>query len=154
VAIHTRSIPSSRVKAKRIASIRFTVCAAPSYLEGRRQPGSPTALTEHNCLVQPSDPIWAFGKGKVTNKIKVPKSFSSNSYLVLRTAALKGLGIALLPYRMISDELEQGELVELLKANAVAERPLYAAFAPGGPPPEKVHSLITYLSEWFRKHPL
>jgi DNA-binding transcriptional LysR family regulator len=55
---------------------------------------------------------------------------------------------------MISDELEQGELVELLKANAVAERPLYAAFAPGGPPPEKVHSLITYLSEWFRKHPL
>jgi DNA-binding transcriptional LysR family regulator len=154
VAIHTRSIPNSRVKAKRIASIRFALCAAPSYLEGRRQPTSPTALAEHNCLVQPSDPIWAFGKGKITNKIKVPKSFSSNSYLVLRTAALKGLGIALLPYRMVSEDLEQGALVELLKASAIAERPLYAAFAPGGPPPEKVHSLITYLSDWFRKHPL
>jgi DNA-binding transcriptional LysR family regulator len=152
VAIHTRSIPNSRVKAKRIASIRFVVCAAPSYLERHRQPSSPKALAEHSCLVQPNDPIWTFGKA--AGKIKVPKSFSSNSYLVLRAAALKGLGIALLPYRMVSDDLKQGAMVELLKGHAVAERPLYAAFAPGGPPPEKVHSLVTYLGDWFRKHPL
>jgi DNA-binding transcriptional LysR family regulator len=154
VAIHTRSIPNSRVKARRIASIRFVVCAAPAYLDRRRQPSVPKALAEHDCLVQPNDPIWAFGKGKVTAKIKIPKSFSSNSYLVLRTAALKGLGIALLPYRMVSEDLKQGTLVELLKGNPTAERPLYAAFAPGGSPPEKVHSLIAYLGEWFRKHPL
>ena len=152
VAIHTRSIPNSRVKAKRIASIRFAVCAAPSYLERHRQPSSPKALAEQGCLVQPNDPIWTFGKA--AGKIKVPKSFSSNSYLVLRAAVLKGLGIALLPYRMVSDDLKQGALVELLKGHAIAERPLYAAFAPGGPPPEKVHSLVTYLGDWFRKHPL
>ena len=152
VAIHTRSIPNSRVKAKRIASIRFVVCAAPSYLERHRQPSSPKALAEHSCLVQPNDPIWTFGKA--AGKIKVPKSFSSNSYLVLRAAVRKGLGIALLPYRMVSDDLKQGALVELLKGHAIAERPLYAAFAPGGPPPEKVHSLVTYLGDWFRKHPL
>ena len=152
VAIHTRSIPNSRVKAKRIASIRFVVCAAPSYLERHRQPSSPKALAEHSCLVQPNDPIWTFGKA--AGKIKAPKSFSSNSYLVLRAAVRKGLGIALLPYRMVSDDLKQGALVELLKGHAIAERPLYAAFAPGGPPPEKVHSLVTYLGDWFRKHPL
>ena len=154
VAIHTRSIPNSRIKARRIASIRFVVCAAPSYLDRRRQPSAPKVLAEHDCLVQPNDPIWTFGKGKVTAKIKIPKSFSSNSYLVLRTAALKGLGITLLPYRMVSEDLKQGALVELLKGNPTAERPLYAAFAPGGSPPEKVHSLIAYLGEWFRKHPL
>jgi DNA-binding transcriptional LysR family regulator len=154
VAIHTRSIPNSRIKARRIASIRFVVCAAPSYLDRRHQPSAPKALAEHECLVQPNDPIWTFGKGKVTAKIKIPKSFSSNSYLVLRTAALKGLGITLLPYRMVSEDLKQGALVELLKGNPTAERPLYAAFAPGGSPPEKVHSLIAYLGEWFRKHPL
>jgi len=152
VAIHTRSIPNSRVKAKRIASIRFVACAAPSYLDRHRPPSSPKALADHSCLVQPNDPIWTFGKA--AGKIKVPKSFSSNSYLVLRAAALKGLGIALLPYRMVNDDLKQGALVELLKGNAIAERPLYAAFAPGGPPPEKVHSLVTYLGDWFRKHPL
>ena len=152
VAIHTRSIPNSRVKAKRIASIRFVACAAPSYLDRHRPPSSPKALADHSCLVQPNDPIWTFGKA--AGKIKVPKSFSSNSYLVLRAAALKGLGIALLPYRMVNDDLKQGALVELLKGNAIAERPLYAAFAPGGPPPEKVHSLVSYLGDWFRKHPL
>jgi DNA-binding transcriptional LysR family regulator len=154
VAIHTRSIPNSRVKAKRIASIRFVACAAPAYLERRRPPPSPKELTEHNCMVQPNDPVWSFGKGRAASKVKVPKSFSSNSYLVLRTAAVKGLGVALLPYRMVSDDLKRGELVELLKGHALAERPLYAAFAPGGPPPEKVHSLVTHLSDWFRKHPL
>jgi DNA-binding transcriptional LysR family regulator len=55
---------------------------------------------------------------------------------------------------MVSDELKRGALVELLKGSPIAERPLYAAFAPGGSPPEKVHSLVTYLGEWFRKHPL
>src|SRR6266568_3911173 len=50
--------------------------AAPSYLDRHRQPSSPKALAEHNCLVQPNDPIWTFGKGKATSKIKIPKSFS------------------------------------------------------------------------------
>src|SRR5262245_60428738 len=43
---------------------------------------------------------------------------------------------------------------ELLKGQPIPERPLYAAFAPGAPLPEKVHSFVDHLSEWFRKHPL
>jgi hypothetical protein len=31
---------------------------------------------------------------------------------------------------------------------------LYAAFARGASPPEKVQSFINHLAEWFRKHPL
>jgi DNA-binding transcriptional LysR family regulator len=84
---------------------------------------------------------------------KDTKSFSSNSYLFC-VPLPQGPRITLLPYRMVSEDLKQGALVELLKGNPTAERPLYAAFAPGGSPPEKVHSLIAYLGEWFRKHPL
>jgi DNA-binding transcriptional LysR family regulator len=77
---------------------RLTV--RPSFrAETHRQPNSPRDLLAHNCLVQSTDPIWHFGKGKLGTKVKVPRAFSSNSYLVLRTAAMKGLGIALLPYR-------------------------------------------------------
>jgi DNA-binding transcriptional LysR family regulator len=74
--------------------------------------------------------------------------------MVLQTAALKGLGIAFLPHRLVREDLKNGKLIELLKGQAVVERPLYAAFAPGTPPPEKVHSLVNHLAEWFRKHPL
>jgi len=154
VAIHTRTIRNSRIKVKKIAAIRFSLCAAPSYLERRRPPSSPRDLLEHKCLVQSSDPIWHFGKGKPGTKIKVPRTFSSNSYIVLRTAALKGLGVTLLPYRTVRDDLKNGTLVEPLKGHSIPERPLYAAFAPGAPPPEKVHAFVNHLAEWFRKHPL
>jgi DNA-binding transcriptional LysR family regulator len=154
VAIHTRSIRNSRIKVKRIATIRFSLCASPAYLEQHRAPSSPRDLLEHACIVQSSDPIWHFGKGRPGAKVKVPRVFSSNSYLVLRTAAMKGLGIALLPYRTVRDDLRDGTLVEILKGQSIPERPLYAAFAPGSPLPEKVHSLVDHLAEWFRKHPL
>jgi DNA-binding transcriptional LysR family regulator len=154
VAIHTRSIRNSRIKVKRIASIRFCLCAAPSYLEEHRPPSSPRDLMAHHCLIQPSDPIWHFGKGKPGTKVKVARVFSSNSYMVLRTAAIRGLGVALLPHRIVGEEFKNGTLVEVLKGQPVPERPLYAAFAPGAPLPEKVHSLINHLAEWFRKHPL
>ena len=154
VAIHTRTIRNSRIKVKRIATIRFSLCAAPSYIQSRKQPSSPRDLSAHNCLVQSSDPIWHFGKGKPVTKVKVPRTFSSNSFMVLQTAALKGLGIALLPYRLVREDLKSGRLIELLKGQPAVERPLYAAFAPGGPPPEKVHALVNHLSDWFRKHPL
>lgn len=95
-------------------------------------------MSTHNCLVQSSDPIWHFGKGKLVAKFKVPRTFSSNSFMVLQTAALKGLGIAFLPYRIEREDLKSGKLIELLKDQAVVERPLYAAFAPGAPLPEKV----------------
>jgi len=130
---------------------RFTTMAT---FEHRRPPGSPRDLLAHNCLVQSSDPIWHFGKGKFGTKVKVPRTFSSNSYLVLRTAAMKGLGIALLPSRTVRDDVKNGTLVELLKGHFIPERPLYAAFAPGAPLPEKVHSFVDHLAEWFRKHPL
>ena len=151
VAIHTRAIRNSRIKVKRIATIRFSLCAAPSYLDRHRHPGSPRDLLEHACVVQSSDPIWHFGKGV---KVKIPRVFSSNSYLVLRTAAMKGLGVALLPSRTVRDDFKNGTLVQLLKGQNMPERPLYAAFAPGAPLPEKVHSFVDHLADWFRKHPL
>ena len=154
VAIHTRGIRNSRIKVKRIAAIRFSLCAAPAYLEHRRQPTSPRDLLTHNCLLQSSDPVWHFGKGRLGTKLKVPRTFSSNSYLVLRTAAMKGLGIAFLPYRTVRDDLKSGALIEVLKGQPIPERPLYAAFAPGAPLPEKVHSFVDHLAEWFRRHPL
>jgi DNA-binding transcriptional LysR family regulator len=153
VAIHTRSIRNSRVKVKRIAVIRFVLCAAPSYLDRHRPPTQPKDLAEHNCLIQLTDPTWRFGRGKLGASVKVPRSFGSNSYMVLLTAALKGLGIALLPFRIARDDLQKGTLVELLKAHPIPDRPLYAAFAPGGAP-EKVHALVSYLGDWFRKHPI
>src|SRR5262245_41382698 len=73
------------------------------------------------------------------------RAFSSNSYLVLRTAAMKGIGISLLPTRTVRGDLTSGALIELLKGQPLPERPLYAAFAPDAPLPEKVHRFLDHL---------
>jgi DNA-binding transcriptional LysR family regulator len=54
----------------------------------------------------------------------------------------------------VHDDLKSGALVELLNGQPIPERPLYAAFAPGSPLPEKVHTVINHLADWFKKHPL
>jgi DNA-binding transcriptional LysR family regulator len=59
-----------------------------------------------------------------------------------------------LPYRTVRDDFKNATPIELLKEQPIPERPLYAAFAPGAPLPEKVHSFVDYQSEWFRSHPL
>lgn len=153
VAIHTRSIRNSRVKVKRIAVIESALVASPAYLEQHRTPTQPRDLADHNCLIQSSDPTWHFGRRKLGATVKVKRSFSSNSYMVLHSAALKGLGVTLLPRRLVRDDLQSGALVELMKEHPIPDRPLYAAFAPGGAP-EKVHAFVTFLGEWFRKHPI
>jgi len=76
--------------------------------------------------------------------VKVPRIFSSNPYLVSRTAINKSLGIALLPQLAVRDAQHE-TLVEVFKGQPIPERPLYVAFAPGTPPPEKVHSFVDQL---------
>jgi DNA-binding transcriptional LysR family regulator len=153
VAIHTRTIRNSRVKVKRIAVIESVLVASPDYLEKHRAPVQPRDLAEHNCLIQSSDPTWHFGRRKLGATVKVRRSFSSNSYIVLRSAALKGLGIAMVPARLVREDIQNGALIEVMKDHPIPDRPLYAAFAPGGAP-EKVHAFVTFLGEWFRKHPI
>jgi len=53
----------------------------------------------------------------------------------------------------VREDIDKGTLVALLKAHPIPDRPLYAAFAPGGAP-EKVHAFVSHLSDWFRKHPI
>jgi hypothetical protein len=54
IAIHTRTIRNSRIKVKRIATIRFSLCLSPGYLEQRRPPATPRDLFEHAWWCNPA----------------------------------------------------------------------------------------------------
>jgi DNA-binding transcriptional LysR family regulator len=57
--------------------------------------------------------------------------YSSNSYVTLRKAAIAGRGVAVLPIRLVGDELADGTLVTVLPECEVPDRPLYALHSPG-----------------------
>lgn len=154
IALHTRRIPDSLIRAKLIATIDFILCASPEYLKDAPGIDSPDDLGQHKGLVQSNDPVWRFQRDGDLYKPRIQSHFSSNAYAVLRQAALKGVGVALLPMRAVRDDLKEGKLMPLLPDYSIEDRPLFAAFAPGTITPLKVRLFIDFLKDWFRDHPL
>jgi DNA-binding transcriptional LysR family regulator len=154
VSLHTRPIPDSLIRAKRIATIEFVLCGAPSYLKKMPEIAGPGDLARHHGLIQLNDPSWRLEVGGDTVKVRVQQVFSSNTYVVLRKACLKGIGLGILPRRIVNGDLENGDLVEVLAECPIEARPLFAAFAPGSKTPMKVRLFIDFLTDWFGKHPM
>jgi DNA-binding transcriptional LysR family regulator len=155
VSFHTKNLRDSSVRAKKIASLKFVVCAAPAYLARRPALTEPRDLAGHNCLVHPNDPVWHFKVGTKTHHHKVEHAtFNANTYLVLQKAALRGLGVALLPLRITYDDIVEGRLEVLLPDFPVPERPLFAVYPPGRQTVRKVKVFLDFIQEWFKQHPM
>jgi len=131
------------------------VAASPAFIKQHGAPETPKDLASYPCVVQTNDPVWRFvDKAGKPIHVKVTSAFASNAYLVLRRAAMKGIGVGLLPRQVVAEDLKSGDLVELIPAANIPERPLYAAFAPGKDVPLKVRCLTNFLVDWFREHPI
>ncbi|HXH98456.1 MAG TPA: LysR family transcriptional regulator [Gaiellaceae bacterium] len=155
VAFHTKHLRDSSVKVKKIADLKFVLCAAPAYLAKRPELTGPRDLADHNCLVHVNDPVWHFKYGSRSEHVKVAHPvFTSNTYLVLQKATLRGLGIALLPLRPIYQEVLDGRLRVLLSEHAVPDRPLFAVYPPGRQPLRKVKVFLDFIRAWFTEHPM
>ncbi|MBL4811484.1 MAG: LysR family transcriptional regulator [Rhodobacteraceae bacterium] len=154
VALHTRRLPDSLIRAKLIASIEFILCAAPSYLDNNPEIKTPDDLLQHKGVIQSNDPVWRLEQDGDIIKARVQKVFSSNTYVVLRNAALKGLGLAMMPLPLVREDLKAGTLRQVLTEFAIEDRPLFAAFAPGNITSMKVRLFIDYLADWLREHPI
>ncbi len=152
VAFHTRHVRDCNLMLRKIADLKFALCAAPGYLHRAGQPGSVNDLAEHDCLANTNDPIWHLSEDGHDLHLKVGEPvYSSNSYLTLRKAAIAGRGVALLPIRLVSDELADGTLVNVIPGVGVPDRPLYALHSPGTQTTARVRLFLDFVSDWFRK---
>jgi DNA-binding transcriptional LysR family regulator len=152
VAFHTRHVRDCNLMLRKIADLKFTLCAAPSYLHRAGQPASATELSDHDCLVNTNDPIWHLNQDGNELHLKMSEPvYSSNSYVTLRKAAIAGRGLAVLPMRLVGDELADGTLVTVLPECEVPDRPLYALHSPGTQTTARVRLFLDFVSDWFRK---
>jgi len=154
VAFQTKKLPDSGIRVKKIADISYATYASPGYLEKNGVPSRPQDLEHHACLMQAMDAIWRFTRDSEVFTVRTPPRFSSNSYAVLCMTALNDLGVTVVPQRVADSFSGGGGLVRIMQDYELEDRPLYAAYAPGGTPPRKVRELLGFLGEWFREHPL
>jgi DNA-binding transcriptional LysR family regulator len=152
VAFHTRHVRDCNLMLRKIADLSFALCASPGYLHRAGQIGQVGDLPDHDCLANTNDPIWHLRPGGHDVHLKVSDPvYSSNSYLTLRKAALASRGVALLPTRLVGDDLAGGTLVPVLPDCEVPDRPLYALHAPGEQTTARVRLFLDFVSDWFRR---
>jgi DNA-binding transcriptional LysR family regulator len=152
VAFHTRHVRDCNLMLRKIADLKFVLCAAPAYLHRAGPPMQASELSDHDCLVNTNDPIWHLIEGGSELHLKMSDPvYSSNSYVTLRKAALAGRGVAVLPTRLVSDDLADGTLVNVAPDCEVPDRPLYALHSPGTQTTARVRLFLDFVSDWFRK---
>ena len=152
IAFHTRHVRDCNLMLRKIADLKFALCASPGYLHRAGEPTTVAQLSDHDCLANTNDPIWHLRHAGHDVHLKISDPvYSSNSYVTLRKAALAGRGVALLPIRLVSDELADGSLLSIVADCEIPDRPLYALHSPGSQELARVRLFLDFVTDWFRK---
>jgi DNA-binding transcriptional LysR family regulator len=150
IAIQPGALPDSSLVAKLIGNTAYRVVASPAYLVRYGTPRRPAELSRHPCLRFTKSgtavrTMWPFGKGKRATEVPVSGRLVSDDFVVLRTAAERGLGLARLPIVVVHDALRAGTLVSLLEAFAPRPTPLHVLHAGGRHLPRRTRAFIDFV---------
>ncbi len=119
VCIRFGEPPDARVIARRIASNRRLICAAPAYLERHGTPQVPADLMQHNCIgIRQGDEaygVWRLTSAGRTETVKVRGTLSTNDGEIAVNWALAGHGILVRAQWDIAKYLRSGRLRQVLE---------------------------------------
>ncbi|NBA98469.1 LysR family transcriptional regulator [Pseudomonas sp. R5(2019)] len=130
VAIRIATLRDSTLVARALAPNPRVICASPDYLDRFGTPSSLEALKQHKCIALHGMPYWPFVQGPERIAMRAEAAFSANSVEAVRTASKQGLGLAMLTYWDIRNELLEGSLTRVELSDAVAEALAISAILP------------------------
>ena len=100
--------------------LRLVVVGSPAYFATHRKPKHPRELVEHECINWHSTPDapayrWEFTEKHREFSVAVPTRVLTTDPVLIARLARGGAGLAMLYEHQIRDELDRGELVEVLR---------------------------------------
>jgi DNA-binding transcriptional LysR family regulator len=122
-------LPDSALVALKLGRMFSVLCAAPDYLARQGAPQHPHELARHTCLrlvTSSFTSCWQLDRGNEHLTLDPEGPLIGNTAEVLRDAALRGLGIALLPAYSVVDDLRSGRLAQVLAGWRSPEIGVYA----------------------------
>jgi DNA-binding transcriptional LysR family regulator len=150
VALRAGSELEPGLVARTVARTSAVAVAAPAYLALNGTPKNVRDLRAHKCLV-------GFMRGGLpqthwpksgSGKISIEGSFVTNDITLLMDAAVRGLGIAVLPTLLIGGPLERGALVRVLPELIHAETRVAVVYQEKELLPPQVRAFIDVLVAW------
>lgn len=156
VAVRIAREPAQNLVARKIASVKLTMCATPDYFARKGIPQAPSDLERHNCLTytyfNPRDP-WRLRGPDGDISVPATGNLRLNDDQALSQAVLGGLGVALLPTFIIGKEIQSGKLQSVLSDYIPLERHIFAVYLPTRYLPAKVRAFIDYFLEHIGPKP-
>ena len=128
------------------------VCASPKYLANRSEIETPSDLVNHRIIEDPNlnnDGVWRLDFDGAFLDVNIKPSLNVNSVQAVKVAVRSGYGIAMLPRQLAQEDLESGEMVEILPQYALKDRTVYALYRERVNTPRKVKVFIDELCEYF-----
>lgn len=137
--------------ARRLATCRSVVCAAPAYLAEHGTPKAPEQLRAHRCITHAhmGRTEWRLQQGGQTVKVPVRGPLQSNEVAVIREAALAGLGIAHLPTYFVSADLAAKRLVRVLPKYEPEALGIHAVYLSRQHQPLLLRAMLDFLAGRF-----
>jgi DNA-binding transcriptional LysR family regulator len=153
LAVRIGNLTDSSLVARRLASNRRILCAAPDYLRRHGMPRTVAELEKHECLIlvgsQGREDVWRLADGAGNESaVRVRGRLESNLGEALRDAALAGLGIALHSTWHIDEDLRAGRLARVLPEHALSNG-IHAVMPQRRLVPPRVRAFVDFLAERF-----
>ncbi len=158
IAIRAGPLRDSALVSRRLAPARLILCASPAYLEARGVPETPEELSEHECVIFTNDArrrtTWSLSPRRGPPVlVPVRGSVAVNSFVLVREAALAGLGIGSLPAFVAARAVEEGRLARVLEGLSPPASPLHALYPSTRHLPAKVRAFLDLLREQLNPPP-
>lgn len=154
LAIRIAAEPGPGLAARRIATNRRILCAAPAYLARFGTPQAIADLAGHRLLAADGQFPWRLSGPDGQEAVEGKSHVRTNSSEVVRELARSGAGIALRSLWDVSDALAQGALRQILPTyEGSRDVGLFAVYPQQPRPPRAVTAFIDYLTQAFSPQP-
>ena len=132
IAIRAGTLPDSSLVGFKLGVSEFQLFSSPAYLKKYGEPKSPKDLKDHRCLLFPpitlGDDTWELQSDGTRQKVRLSKVTRVSHLSMIKTLAIHGAGIALLPSFRGFEEVDSRQLVRILPQWSSERSPVHAVY--------------------------
>ena len=156
VTFRIGELNDSGLIARHIGTTHRVTVAAPAYLKKHGQPHTPAELGGHNCLqfnLLNSQNLWVFEKNNQRHEVRIKGNAQSNNSEAIREMVLGGLGSALSPVWLFSEDLKAGRVTAILQDYTAQSLPMHAVSPANRRQSARVKAFVDYMSQALEAAP-
>ena len=154
LALRLGSLRDSSYRAALLAHYASVPVASPAYLVRHAAPAAPHALQQLDGIFHArfeGGLTWTrAATGKTASSTHPRQRILADHASAMRSFALAGAGVAILPEWLVADDLAQGRLVRLLDGWTLPLQGVYAVYPNTRHVPAKVSMFIAFLRDFLR----